>query len=860
MSASPSHSEWRSDVRVPVSWLREYVELPAGVSGSDLDHALVSLGIEVESVVDLAATVQGCLVVGRVLEIEELTGFKKPIRFCLVDVGAANGTGEPQEIVCGATNFSSSDLVVVILPGGVLPGGFAIGARRTYGHNSNGMICSARELGLGDDHTGIIVLPPDTTAAPGEDARPVVGLDDVVLELEITPDRGYAMSVRGIARELSHAYGVGFREACERNVGLFHDPGVHTAPGATAEPAYPVHVRDPLGCDRFAGRVVRGIDPSAPSPQWLRRRLTVAGVRTISLAVDVTNYVMLELGQPMHAFDLDRIRGPLVVRRAQAGERMTTLDGVHRTLDAEDMVICDDTGVISLAAVMGGETSEVMDGTTNVLLEAAHWDPVMVGRTARRHKLFSEAAKRWERGVDPALPPVALERAVGLLVEYAGGEVDERVLDINTVAPPRPITMMADKPSRVAGVEYPPERVTALLRQIGCTVKKNTAKKTGGGASLSVTPPTWRPDLTAPADLAEEVVRLDGYGAVPSELPLAPPGSGLTPQQRRRRSVGRTLAEAGYVEVLSYPFVGDGIADALGLPADDPRRHCVRLANPLSAEEPFMRTSLLPGLLATLRRNVGRGSRDVALFEQGLVFFPVEGAGTPSAMGVDRRPTDEEFAAADATLPCQPWHVGAVLAGEVEPTGWWGPGREAGWADAVEAGRIVCSAAGVVATVRAAAYAPWHPGRCAEITVDGRVVGQAGELHPAVCAALDLPRRTCAMEIDLDALPLPGVVPAPVVSTFPPALIDVALVVDAGVPAAQVEAALVDGAGELLEGIRLFDVFTGEQVGAGRRSLAYRLTLRATDRTLTAEEAVVARDAAVAEASGRLGATLRGTA
>ncbi|MER6595892.1 phenylalanine--tRNA ligase subunit beta, partial [Micromonospora purpureochromogenes] len=523
-------------MRVSVSWLREYVDLPADLPTGDLEQALVDLGIEVDSVVDLRESVTGPLVVGEVLEIEELTGFKKPIRFCRVDVGAANGTGEPQEIVCGARNFAQGDRVVVILPGGVLPGDFVIGARKTYGRNSAGMICSAKELGLGDDHSGIIVLPPDTAAKPGDDARPVVGLDDVVVELDITPDRGYALSVRGLARELGHALGVPFR-----------DPGLAPAPGGTAEPAYPVEVRDTVGCDRFAARMVRGIDPTAETPGWMSRRLTVAGVRSISLPVDITNYVMLELGQPMHAFDADRISGPLVVRRAEAGEKLTTLDGVARTLTAEDMVICDDTGPISLAAVMGGETSEVIGGTTDVLFEAAHWDPVMVGRTARRHRLFSEAAKRWERGVDPALPLVALERAVRLLTEHAGGTVGEQILDIDHVRPVRPVILPADLPSRRVGVAYSPERVVALLEQVGCTVVRGADRlvedpgevgvAAGAGDVLTVTPPTWRPDLTDPADLVEEVVRLDGYDRVPSVLPTAPAGRGLTWQQRRRRAV-----------------------------------------------------------------------------------------------------------------------------------------------------------------------------------------------------------------------------------------------------------------------------------------------------------------------------------
>ncbi|MEV4497999.1 phenylalanine--tRNA ligase subunit beta [Micromonospora arborensis] len=854
-------------MRVSVSWLREYVDLPADLPIGDLEQALVDLGIEVESAVDLAETVTGRLVVGEVREIEELTGFKKPIRFCRVDVGDANGTGEPQEIVCGARNFAVGDQVVVILPGGVLPGGFAIGARKTYGHNSAGMICSAKELGLGDDHSGIIVLGPDVTAKPGDDARPVVGLDDVVLDLEITPDRGYALSLRGLARELSHAFEVPLR-----------DPALVPAPSGTEAPAYPVEVRDTVGCDRFTARLVRGVDPNAPTPAWMQQRLVTAGIRSISLPVDITNYVMLELGQPMHAFDADRIAGTLVVRRAEAGEKLTTLDGVNRVLTADDMVICDaglpnalageGAGVpISLAAVMGGETSEVVADTTNVLFEAAHWDPAMVGRTARRHKLFSEAAKRWERGVDPAVALVALDRAVRLLTEHGGGSASAEILDIDHVRPRSPIILPVDLPTRRIGVEYPPARVVALLEQVGCTVAQGADRLSedlgtvGAGATLSVTPPTWRPDLTDPADLVEEVVRLDGYDRVPSVLPTAPPGRGLTPRQRRRRAVAGSLAERGYVEVLAHPFVSPGLADLLGLPADDPRRPAVRLANPLSEEEPLLRTTLLGPLLGILKRNLGRGHRDLALYEIGAVFHPRVGAGSPPAMGVDRRPTDAEFAAADAVVPAQPVHVAAVLSGDLDPAGWWGAGRPAGWADAIEAARDVLDAAGVLGDrveVRAAEYAPWHPGRCAELLVDGSVVGHAGELHPLVVAALELPRRTCAMELDLDALPAAGVTPAPAVSGFPPALIDVALVVDDSVPAEQVRRALEAGAGELLEDVRLFDVYSGAQLGAGRRSLAYKLTFRAPDRTLTVEEAVAARDAAVAVAAERLGATLRG--
>jgi phenylalanyl-tRNA synthetase beta chain len=576
---------------------------------------------------------------------------------------------------------------------------------------------------------------------------------------------------------------------------------------------------------------------------------------------------MLEIGQPMHAFDPDRLDGDLLVRRAKPGERLTTLDGIDRALDPEDMVICDlgltggsgDGVAVSLAAVMGGENSEMRPDSVNVLFEAAHWDPVMVSRTARRHRLLSEAAKRWERGVDPRLPLVALAKAVALLTEYAGGTVDPRVLDVDHVHPPVPVDLPADLPSRLSGVDYPTDRVAELLTEIGCQVLVVAPDPGGSPAGLlTVTPPTWRPDLVQPADFVEEVIRLDGYDKVPSVLPVAPPGNGLTPVQRRRRTVSRALAEAGYVEVLSYPFVAPGAFDALGLPEDDERRRAVRVANPLSDEEPLLRTTLLPTLLGVLRRNLGRGQRDLALYELGLVFQPT-GVTTPApVMGVASRPSEADLAATQAVIPVQPWHVAAVLAGDVEPAGWWGSGRAASWADAVEAGRIVADAAGAPVSVTAATRAPWHPGRCAAFGVDGQIVGYAGELHPAVCAALELPKRTCALELNLDALALPGVTPAPVFSTYPPALIDVALVVAADTPAGEVRQALVDGAGPLLEGVRLFDVYTAEQLGSGRKSLAYKLTFRAPDRTLTGEEAVAARDAAVAVATERFGAVLRG--
>ncbi len=841
-------------MRVPLSWLREYVDLPATETGRDVQAKLISAGLEVETVEQLGAGLTGPLVVGKVLTIEELTEFKKPIRFCTVDVGQANGTGEPQEIICGARNFAAGDKVVVALPGAVLPGDFRIAERKTYGRVSRGMICSGDELGMGDDGThGIIVLPPEHEV--GTDATVLLELFDEVLDIAVTPDRGYCLSIRGVAREAAIAYGLPLR-----------DPALLDVPAPNSY-GYPVQVTDPIGCDRFTARTVVGLAPEARSPIWLQRRLQKAGMRPISLAVDVTNYVMLELGQPLHAYDRTRLDGPIGVRRAEAGEKITTLDGTVRVLDAADLVITDNRGPIGIAGVMGGANTEIADpatdpetgfasGTSEVVIEAAHFDAISIARTARRHKLSSEASKRFERGVDPQAAAAAAQRTVDLLVLLAGGTAEAGVTEIVAPSAPRTITMPANHPDKVAGVDYGRETVVRRLQEVGCDVY--------GQDELVVTVPSWRPDLGAPNDLAEEVIRLEGYENLPSTLPKPPAGRGLTERQRVHRRVGRALAGAGYVEALNYPFIGEQALDNLGLDADDARRLLVKLVNPLSDEEPALRTTLLPGLLGALRRNDSRGSHDLALFETGLVFRPEGQPGVAVRLPVDRRPTDAEISEVNAALPAQPRRAAVVLAGAREQAGWWGKGRPADWADAVEAGRTVAAEAGVELIISADQHTPWHPGRCAafHVEVDGEkvLVGHAGELHPRVVKAFGLPARSCAMEIDLDLLEKAneGPLKAPRISSFPVATQDVALVVATEVPAADVEAALTEGAGELLESIRLFDVYTGDQLDEGTKSLAYALKFRATDRTLTVDEASAARDAAVALAAGRTGAVLRG--
>lgn len=842
-------------MRVPVSWLTEHLELDSDIGTQELVDALIRIGVEVDDVAPLGP-VTGPIVVGQVTEITELTEFKKPIRYCRVDVGggaeqdesAAEGEelAEPRPatrgVVCGATNFVVGDLVVVALAGAVLPGDFTIAERKTYGHISEGMICSARELGLGDDHAGILVLPPDS-GTPGEDAREGLGLDDTVLELVPTPDRGYALSVRGLAREL----------ACALEA-PFADPGSRDIPEAKGT-AWPVRIEDPSGCGRFVVRRVKGLDASAPSPWWMRRRLMLAGIRSISLAVDVTNYVMLELGQPLHAFDTGSVKGELVVRRAKPGEKLTTLDDAERELDVDDVVIADDSGVISLAGTMGGASTEITSDSTDVLIEGAHWDPPSISRTARRHKLFSEAAKRFERFTDPALPPVAVELAVRLLHEFGGATVEAGRTDEGGYQPMPAISMPIALPDRTAGVRYERGVTVRRLTQIGCKVSIDTAED--GSALVIAEPPSWRSDLTQPADLVEEVLRLEGFDSIPSELPAAPAGSGLTDAQRRRRAVSRALAESGYVEVLPFPFVSKSVWDAFGLGDDDVRRAGAKVLNPLEADKNELATTLLPGLLEIALRNVSRGFRDLGLYHMGQVVLPhAAGLKVPDP-SVAQRPSDAEVAALEGAVPAQPLHVAVVLTGNRQRAGWWGAGEAAGWQDAVEAARTVASAAGVELDVRSASLLPWHPGRCAQLLVGDWPIGHAGELHPKVVEALGLPKRTVAMELDLDAIPLVDRRPVPSVSPYPPVLLDVALVVDAEVPAAELAAALRRGGGDLLEDVALFDVYTGDQVGEGKRSLAFKLRMRAPDRTLTVEDATNARDAAVAAAHERFGATLR---
>jgi phenylalanyl-tRNA synthetase beta chain len=827
-------------MRLPYSWLRDVVSAGApgwDVSADELEQTLIRIGHEVEEVIPVGP-VTGPLTIGRVAEIEELTEFKKPIRAVKVDVGET----ELRDIICGATNFAVGDLVVVALPGTVLPGDFTIARRKTYGRTSDGMICSTAELNLGTDHSGILVLPPGT-AEPGAPAADLLGLDDVVFHLAITPDRGYCLSVRGMVREIACAYDLEFVDPAD----------VRPLP-ADGE-ALPVTIEPGTGVIRFGLRPVTGIDPTAVSPWWMQRRLLLSGIRAISPAVDVTNYVMLEFGHPMHAHDRSLITGGFRVRFAEPGETVVTLDDIERKLDPRDVLIVDDVATAAIGGIMGAGTTEVRDTTTDLMLEAAVWDPAAVSRTQRRLHLTSESGRRYERTVDPAISVAALDRATTLLADIAGGTIEPNLTDWRG-DPPRedwsqpPVTMAIDLPDRTAGVDYADGTTQKRLTQIGADVVAD-------GDRVTATPPSWRPDLREPADLVEEVLRLEGLEIIPSVLPQAPAGRGLTPVQKRRRAVGKSLALNGYVEILPTPFLPAGVFDQWGLPADDSRRKATQVLNPLESDRPRLATTLLPGLLEALGRNVSRGAVDVALFAIAEVVESTFQTRAVERIPNDRRPTDEEIATLDASLPRQPQHVGVVMAGLREPAGPWGPGRPVEARDAFEAVRVIGRAAGVELTLRAAQYLPWHPGRSAEVVIGDTVVGHAGQLHPAVVERSGLPNGTCAVELDLDVIPITEAMPAPSVSPFPAVFQDVSLIVGEDVAAQTVVDAVRDGAGELLEDVRLFDVYTGPQIGDGRKSVTLALRFRAADRTLTEDEASAARDAAVKTAADRVGAVQR---
>ncbi len=819
-------------MRIPLSWIREYAAVPDSVTPEEIGAALVRVGFEVEEIEHQGAGISGPLVVGRVMKIEEITEFKKPIRW--VELDCAEST--TRFVICGASNFSVDDLVVVALPGAVLPGGFAIGQRETYGKISNGMICSSRELGMGEDHSGIFVLPSESTTV-GMDAIDVLEIEDVVFDIAINPDRGYALSVRGIAREVAASLAVAFTDPVHSiKTDAFAPTGKGVAP----------KIDDPTGVSVIYIRTLDNFNPKAHAPLWMQRRIEKCGMRSISLAVDVTNYVMLELGQPLHAFDRAHIGGSLHIRRAGKTKNFTTLDGQDRILSSEDLLVADEVRALALAGTMGGVDSEVNEVTTSLAIEAARFDPISIAKNARRHKLSTEASRRFERGVDPSLAEYASARATSLLIDLGGANH----VDSQHDGEPRYSPIVEIDPhfiSALTGADISLEQVRDKLRLVGCDIEEKSE------SLWRVDPPSWRSDLLAPADLVEEVARMVGYDAIPSVLPAHPVSPGLTNFQRRLRILAHLLADRGLVEVQNYPFVSAGVLKEMGYTGD--RAKAFRIVNPMSEDAPLLRTHLIPGLIETATRNIGRGFRDFGLFEIGAVFRNISELPSIDNPPTDVRPPHKVIEQIYATVPDQPIHIGGVLIGNAQSEDWRGKGRAYDWNDAIEFAESILQACNLVWTIARSDFAPWHPGRCAELLVDGKVVAHAGELHPRVVALFGLPERSCAFVVNLSAIPEHAVLRAPSVGTMPVAVQDIALIVDEKVTSAEIVAALKSGAGEMLESVTLFDRY--DKIGGGKISMAYTLTFRALDRTLTGAEISKIREAAVEAARVMVGATLR---
>lgn len=818
-------------MKVPLSWVRDFVPLPESLNPSEIVEKLVGLGFEVEGVQDLRQEIQGPIQIAEVLEIEEITGQKKPIRY--VKVAAL----EERFVICGAQNFSVGDFVVLALPGSVLPGNFAISARQTYGKTSNGMICSARELGMGDDHSGIIVLnPTQAGVVRGSDAISLLNLHDVILDVAVNPDRGYAMSIRGIARELALGFNLPFTDPTSLAPDL---PLIDNAEVATP--------KIEAGADFIVLRSVESVDVSAPTPLVMARRLQMAGMRSISLAVDITNYIMLEYGQPLHAFDKAKISGILKVRRAGKTASLTTLDGEEHPLNENDLLIADDDGALALAGTMGGLHSEVTDATTSITIEAAHFFAMDVAKNARAHKLSTEASRRFERGVDPYLPIAASARAVEMLTQLAGG----RYLGGKSDGAPstsQSIDIEPDYVSELIGGHYSHEVVRDALIKIGAEIELHTPQ-------WKVTPPSWRPDLTMKADLAEEVARIEGYEKIPSLLPPAPLSRGLTPLQKRRRRIAQFLADRGLLEVQNYPFISPETIEIMGFTGARARTY--KIANPISEKEPLLRPHMVPGLIDTAVRNMGRGVKSMALFEIGSVFRAPETIPAPPQLGTDKRPTPEEITALYASVPDQWFVVGILLLGDAQSDSWLGKGRPFQWHDAIALAEEIIELTGNVATVHRSDFTPWHPGRCAELRVNGVPAAHLGELHPRVIAHYGLPPRASAIMLNIGTLPVVGPTQVKSLSNMVPTIQDIALVVPKDCEVSSIISALYVGGGELLEHVELFDRYTGKPLNENEISYAFTLTFRAGDRTLTTEEAGLLRDAAVA-AAAKHGARLRG--
>jgi phenylalanyl-tRNA synthetase beta chain len=796
-------------VKFSLQWLREFVDID--VSPEELGELLSHSGTKLETLEQRGKEIHG-VIVARVLDI---TDHPNADNLTLVEVDA--GDGRTERVVCGARNFSVGDLVPLAAVGARLPGGLEIGERKIRGEVSRGMLCSPMELGVSRDHAGILVLPTD--ASLGSDVPNFLGLDDAIYEVEITPNRGDCMGMIGIAREVAALVGNELRM-----------PSIEFNPDTDLASPVEVDIQDPEGCRRFVAQYAEDVT-IAPSPSWMQARLLALGVRPISNVVDITNYVMLETGQPLHAYDAAKLAGTrILVRRAAEGEKQTTLDGQERVMHPDDLMIADPERLHGIAGVMGGEYSEVSDDTTNMVLECANFDHASVAFTMRRHGIRTEAGIRFERGADPEAPPFTSRRAMKLMAELAGARVSAEVVD-EYPKPwrPRSLTLRPARTDHILGYSVPVDEQVNHLRSIAIE-----ADLEDGGILADI--PSFRNDLQREIDLVEEVARLAGFDRLPTTLPRGDAG-GLEPAQAAERRVRRILVGLGLSEAWTSSFSSPAELDLLGLDDEHPARRMVQLENPTSDEEPALRTTLMPGLLRSAARNIAQRAESVALFEVARLYEP------------SRDP-----------LPREELCLGAVFCGRQGATSWRHPDRR--W--------DFYSAKGVFESLLKAMEMPpakWipvsgmplHPTRAASINFSRAPIGVFGEVHPVVCERFDVPEGTVVFEIGLEILfsSLPQRAKVEELSRFPAVYRDVALVVNEGVEAARIEDIIRRAGQPEVESVRLFDVYRGEQVPEGKKSLAYALNLRSRERTLTDEDADAVRTRILTALEERTGAQLR---
>lgn len=791
-------------MKISNQWLCEWVD--HGLSVEELGHRLTMAGLELDAL-DPAAPPFSGVVVGYVLAVSAHPDAEK-LRVCHIEEGG----GEPVQVVCGAPNVVVGMRVPFARVGAKLPGGLDIRKAKLRGVESFGMLCSARELGLSEDAQGLMALPAD--APTGADLREYLGLDDTILELGLTPNRADCLGVAGIAREV----GVLTRH----EVG---GPECQSIPAAI-EDTIPVTLEAASACPRYCGRVIRGIDPRAPTPLWMRERLRRVGIRSIGALVDVTNYVLIELGQPMHAFDLSLLQGGLRVRMARTGESLTLLDGQAVELEDDTLVIADDRGALAMAGIMGGEGSGVTDTTLDVFLESAFFAPLAIAGRARRHGLHTDSSHRFERGVDPDGQRRAIERATTLILDIAGGRAGPVIEAVSPEhLPARPVIhLRAGRIDRLLGIEIPDAEVTDILSRLGCAA---TRRPDG----WDVTPPSWRFDLAIEPDLIEEIARVHGYDKIPAMARPLPPMVRPRPEAAIRPSRLRSLlVDRGYQEAITFSFVDEQIESLLA-----PLAVPLRLANPISADLSQMRTTLWSGLLRAMQHNLNRQAGRVRLFETGLSFV--------------RRGEDL----------VQSRKIAGVICGSALPEQWGDRQRQADFFDLKGDVEAMLSLAGLDRQVSwlSAEHPALHPGQSTTIELNGQVIGRAGSLHPRVAEDLDLGRQVLMFELDLDAITRGSIPKFSEISSFPAIRRDIALIVSDSIPAARILECVRTGAPEWLRDCFIFDVYAGESIGSARKSIALGLILQDLSCTLTAEQVDEAVAAIVDRLGKDVGASLR---